>query len=106
MKHRTAHSYWIPLIGYFIAYIPLMRVPRALFLYHYLMPLLFALLVGILWLDGQGFFKPGSVLRQPRYYFILLGVVMAVFVVFSPLTYGFLLPPQLHEKLFWFTTWR
>lgn len=105
-KHCTARSYWIPLIGYFIAYVPLMRVPRALFLYHYLTPLLFALLVGVLWLDSQGFFKPGSVLRQPKYYYILLGAVIAMFVVFSPLTYGFLLPPELHEKLFWLTTWR
>lgn len=103
---QFSSTVWIPIIGYFIAYIPLMRVPRALFLYHYLMPLLFALLVGVLWLDGQGFFKPGSVLKQPKYYFILLGAVVAMFVVFSPLTYGFLLPPPLHEKLFWLTTWR
>lgn len=103
---QFSNPMWILLLGYVISYVPLMRVPRALFLYHYLTPLLFSLLAGVLWLDSQGFFKPGSVLKQPKYYFVLLGAVIAMFVVFSPLTYGFLLPPEIHEKLFWLTTWR
>ncbi|MFH1354366.1 MAG: phospholipid carrier-dependent glycosyltransferase [bacterium] len=103
---QFSNMMWILIFGYFIAYVPLMRVPRALFLYHYLMPLLFALLAGVLWLDGQGFFKPGSVLKQPKYYFVLLGAVVAMFVIFSPLTYGFLLPRELHDMLFWLDTWR
>ncbi len=97
---------FIPLAGYIISYVPLARVPRALFLYHYLTPLLFALLAGLLWLDGTGFFRKGSLMKQPPYYYVLLGAAAAMFLVFSPLTYGFFLPHDLYEKLFWFSTWR
>lgn len=96
----------LPLVGYVAAYAPLIRVPRALFLYHYLMPLLFAVLVGVVWLDANGFFRPGPVSGQRRWYFVAVGALVAFFVVFSPLTYGFLLPPALFAKLFWLTSWR
>ncbi|MDA1168964.1 MAG: phospholipid carrier-dependent glycosyltransferase [bacterium] len=42
---------WVFLLGYFVSFVPLMRVPRVLFLYHYLTPLLFSLLFGIWLLD-------------------------------------------------------
>jgi dolichyl-phosphate-mannose-protein mannosyltransferase len=97
---------WIPLAGYAIALAPLVKVPRALFLYHYLTPLIFAIVAIVLWLDAGGFFKPGSVMRQPRYYFAVLGALALAFLVFSPLTYGFLVPPVFHSWLFWLPTWR
>ena len=90
---------WIPLTGFLIAFIPLVRVPRPLFLYHYLTPLLFSLVLGLLWLDGA--LTP---LARRRVVFSLGLAVLAAFVLFSPLTYGYLAPWQ--EQLFWLPTWR
>ncbi len=97
---------WFLIVGYIIAFVPLMRVPRALFLYHYLTPLIFSIMVGILWLDSYWWFRSGSVWRQPKRFFISLGLLVVFFVIISPLTYGFLLPPETHKWLFWLSTWR
>lgn len=97
---------WILIIGYIIAFVPLMRVPRALFLYHYLTPLIFSIMVGVLWLDKLRWFREGSVWQQPKRFFIGLGVLVSFFIVMSPLTYGFLLSPELQKLLFWLETWR
>jgi dolichyl-phosphate-mannose--protein O-mannosyl transferase len=97
---------WIPLLGYVAALAPLARVPRALFLYHYLTSLLFAILAIMLWLDTGGFVKRSSLLKQPRHYFFVLGAIVFFFLVFSPLTYGFLISPSLQNWLFWLPTWR
>ena len=97
---------WILIIGYIIAFAPLIRVPRALFLYHYLTPLIFSIMVGVLWLDKLRWFREGSVWRQPKRYFVVIGVLALFFVIMSPLTYGFLLSPELQKLLFWLDTWR
>jgi len=96
---------WLPLTGYVISYVPLMKVTRVLFLYHYLMPWLFSLLVVVLWLDKIGWIAAVDVLNQPKRYWLVLGVVISVFVFFSPLTYGFLLSAASREWLFWLKTW-
>lgn len=105
-KSRWRAAYLIPLAGYLMAYVPLMRIPRALFLYHYLTPLIFSLLFGVLWLDQVGFFRRGSVRQQALHYYAVLGLVVLFFIFFSPLTYGFLLDPDIHKLLFWFSDWR
>jgi dolichyl-phosphate-mannose--protein O-mannosyl transferase len=38
-------------LGYVLSYGPLLRVPRVLFLYHYMTPLLFSLLFAVWWVD-------------------------------------------------------
>ena len=97
---------WILIVGYIIAFAPLMRVPRALFLYHYLTPLIFSIMVGVLWLDRLRWFNEGGVWQQPKRFFIGLGLLVLFFIVMSPLTYGFLLTPELQKMLFWLDTWR
>jgi dolichyl-phosphate-mannose-protein mannosyltransferase len=97
---------WILIVGYIIAFVPLMRVPRALFLYHYLTPLLFSIIIGVLWLDKLHWFKEGSVWQQPKRFFVGLGMLVLFFLVMSPLTYGFLLSPEMQEMIFWLETWR
>ena len=92
---------WLPLVGFLIAFIPLVRVPRPLFLYHYLTPLLFSLVFGLLWLDGR---LTSSARRQ-----VVLTLSLAVlvaFVLFSPLTYGFKAPATWQQNLFWLSSWR
>jgi dolichyl-phosphate-mannose--protein O-mannosyl transferase len=81
--------HWIPLAGYVLSFLPLMPIPRVLFLYHYLTPLLFGLAFGLLWLDRQGWIRPGGLAEQPRSYFTLIAIVAAGFLLVSPLTYGF-----------------
>lgn len=92
---------WIPLLGYGIAMFPFIRIPRALFLYHYFTPLLLALLVGLLWLDG--------VVTQKQRRLAVVGstvIIVATFFWFSPLTYGLPVRPDLQGTLFWFRSWR
>ena len=89
-RGRSAGSqHWIALAGYALSYLPLMPISRVLFLYHYLTPLLFGLAFGLLWLDRQGWIRPGGLAEQPRSYFVLIAAVCAGFLVVSPLTYGF-----------------
>jgi dolichyl-phosphate-mannose--protein O-mannosyl transferase len=97
---------WLVIIGYWLSLLPLMRVPRALFLYHYLTPLLFSILAVFLWLDRAGLIKRKSVREQPTHYWLILVVVLIGFVVISPITYGFVIDPELHSKIFWLESWR
>jgi len=81
--------HWIPLAGYAMSFLPLMPIARVLFLYHYLTPLLFGAAFGLLWLDRQGWIRPGGLAQQPRSYFAVIALVAAGFLLVSPLTYGF-----------------
>lgn len=105
-----------PLLGYAIALVPLVRVPRALFLYHYLMPLLFALILGLLWLEASGYLAVATVTsrhtwqqvptREKVKYLSLLAVAGVAFIIFSPVTYGYAVPEWWRANLVWLTTWR
>lgn len=97
---RSRFQGWIFLLGYVVAFVPLMRVPRALFLYHYMTALVFFTLFGVQWLD--------YVLRDEDRWKWYAGIIIAVilgFVFFSPLTYGFS-ASSWHSMLFWFPSWR
>lgn len=95
---------WIPFAGFLIALLPLTRVPRALFLYHYLTPLLFALAFGLVWADQVMRKKK----KETRKQVLVLGAmaVTAGFVLFSPLTYGFQVSPAWLTALWWLPNWR
>lgn len=91
---------WVFLLGYIVSFAPLMRVPRVLFLYHYLTPLLFSLLLGIWWFDhAVRVRKKGTVA-------IALGVLSIGFLWISPLTYGFAAPHVWQQALFLISSWR
>lgn len=102
----TKSSLFIPLLGYGLALYPLTRVDRGLFLYHYLTPLVFAIIIAVLWLDQRGWFKRTSLKQQPPRVYIAGALVLFFFILFSPLTYGFLLHTDLQQMLFWFSSWR
>jgi len=80
---------WLALAAYGIAFAPLLPVGRVLFLYHYLTPLTFAVAFVLLWLDRQGWIRPGTVRDQRSAYFLVLALAAASFLAVSPLTYGF-----------------
>lgn len=93
---------WLLLAGYIIAYLPFVRVPRALFLYHYLTPLIFAVLAGFYWLD-KWLVSSG---KSPRQYYLMLVLALIVSAVFvSPLTYGFP-SPAWQSLIAWFPSWQ
>jgi dolichyl-phosphate-mannose-protein mannosyltransferase len=96
---------WIPVVGFLIALSPLMRVPRALFLYHYLTPLLFSLLAGAVWLERIASDR-GAKHFPWFWYGAGLALAVAGFAFFSPLVYGFAAPPDWSSWLFWFPGWR
>ncbi len=97
---------WLVLGGYFLSFLPLVEVPRALFLYHYLTPLLFSVLAVVLWLEKTKVILRRSVKEQPPRYWIIVGLIIIGFVVMSPLTYGFVIDQDVHSKLFWLNSWR
>ena len=87
-RHQPEVLLWIPIAGYCIAMLPLMRVPRALFLYHYLTPLIFSLMAALVWLERYRVRQHWSSRRQQR---IAWGMVIAAllgFIIMSPVTYG------------------
>jgi dolichyl-phosphate-mannose-protein mannosyltransferase len=99
--HRVFSSgAWVFILGYFMSYIPLMRVPRVLFLYHYLTPLLFSLLFAIWWLDGV-------VPRKKQWVFgIATGCILVGFIFISPITYGIPLSDFWQNLIFSISSWR
>lgn len=91
---------WVFLLGFLASYVPLMRVPRVLFLYHYLTPLLFSLLLGIWCLNRVGRYRVRAV---------ALGctvLIIAGFLFMSPLTYGFRASEGWQHLLFLIGSWR
>lgn len=88
-KMKKDHLIWIPLVAYVASYAPYVGVPRVLFMYHYLPPLLFSVMVVLLWLDAVGWIRPGGFLRQRVSYHLTLVFVIFGFFLISPYTYGF-----------------
>lgn len=91
---------WIFLLGYIASFVPLMRVPRVLFLYHYLTPLLFSLLFGIWWLDRVARYRKKVIAGG------CLVLIVAGFLFVSPLTYGFPVSQEWQGVLFYISSWR
>lgn len=93
---------WIFLLGYIIAFAPFIRVPRALFLYHYMMPLVFSLLFGLTWFSTQ---SRNISYRWQRWVPVSIAIIICGFLLFSPLTYGFKEAPW-HTLIYWFPSWK
>ncbi|MBI3255753.1 MAG: phospholipid carrier-dependent glycosyltransferase [Candidatus Andersenbacteria bacterium] len=94
---------WLFAVGYIISLLPFVRIPRALFLYHYATPLLFSLLLGVAYLDRA---LPAQNPRRFRFLGYMVAALAVGFMVFSPLTYGFEAGSTWRMLLFWFPTWR
>ncbi len=92
----------IPILGYVISFWPLIRVPRPLFLYHYVTPLLFSLLFCLLWLDHTRFFRRNHL----KAILSLFLTVLVITIFFSPVTYGYAVPEWWQRAMIWLPTWR
>lgn len=96
---KNAGVVWLMILGYLWAYVPLMRVPRVLFLYHYLTPLVFSLIIAIWWIDKH-------VKRKKEFVATACVIIVIGFIYISPLTYGFPMPEFWQTLLFSITSWR
>lgn len=92
---------WILLFAFFVSFVPLINVPRVLFLYHYLTPLLFTILFGLVWIDR----RLSAARRWPIFVSMSIFAVV-MFLVFSPITYGFVVSSSWNQSLFWLSEWR
>ena len=90
---------WIPLAGYLMALLPLVVVPRALFLYHYLTPLLFSLCAVILWLDHVRWIRPETWTGQRRSFHAVTAALAVGFLAMSPFTFAFVHAPAYQRAL-------
>lgn len=93
---------WLPFAGYAIAFGPLIPVPRALFLYHYMTPLIFSLALSLLWLDQVGWTLARNSLHGQRrsYYGALIAVVVG-YLWISPVTYAIPMPAWYWNLMPW-----
>lgn len=97
---RERRLFWLPIVGYFASYIPLAFVPRVLFIYHYYVPLLFSLILVVLWLDYAGWVRGDSFGSQRASYHIAVLVLVFAFGLLAPLTYGLEAGAEIADKLF------
>ncbi len=84
---------WILLAGYLMAFLPLVLVPRVLFLYHYLTPLLFGLCAVLLWLDHVRWTRPGTWASQRWSFHAAIAALVVGFLATSPFTFAFIRAP-------------
>lgn len=84
-ERKVAYLLWL---GFLINFLPFVGITRVMFLYHYFIPLGFAILVTGLIVNRLS--------RQQQSWIIL--AIMAGFFIFAPYTYG--LPPSLLSVMF------
>ena len=98
---------WIPLAGYLISFLPMLRIPRPLFLYHYLVPLLFATCTVLLWLDHVGWTRPGPWRSQRISVHVAAVLLLLGFLAISPFSFAFVEVPAYQEAVLeTFPRWR
>lgn len=90
---------WIPLWGFFLSFLPMAAIPRALFLYHYFTPLVFATLYAVLWLDGADWIRSSRLSHQRKSYYAVLALLLLGFLVVAPVSYGLSAPFSWHSTL-------
>lgn len=90
LKKQTKKTYFI-LSGYFLNLLPFIFIGRVMFLYHYFIALIFSILATAYILNKYKIEK--------SIYFGLLAGIIILFLIFSPLTYGFAMP-QFFNQIF------
>lgn len=98
---------WVVLLAFGFSYLPFALIGRIMFLYHYLVPLVFAVLATVLFLERIGWIRRAPLSAQPPRYLVAAGLVALGFLTIAPLTYGW---PVLTDDGFFlfdlFPSWR
>lgn len=105
----TPLFYWIcAFTSLYVAYmLAILQIERVMYIYHYLIPLVFALINLALIFS---YIYREEILQNNKHMWINLGIfvalVIAVFAFFSPLTYGLPLNEEQFELRNWFAFWK
>lgn len=105
----TPLFYWIcAFTGLYLAYmLAILQIERVMYLYHYFIPLIFALINMALVFT---YIYRDDIIQNNKHMWINLGIfialVIAVFAFFSPLTYGVPLSEDQFELRNWFSFWQ
>ena len=101
------------LTGYYLNYMPFLFIQRGMYLYHYLFALLFAIMIAALVLGRLcGWMQPRDSLRMfvsrraRTLYVGSVGLVVALFVFFAPVSYGWPISQAEVEARQWLPDWR
>jgi dolichyl-phosphate-mannose-protein mannosyltransferase len=105
----TALFYWIcAFTSLYVSYmLAILQIERVMYLYHYLVPLIFALINAALMF---AYIYREEILSNNKHMWINLGIyialVIGIFAFFSPFTYGFALTEDQFEMRNWFSFWK
>lgn len=85
------------LTGYVLNLLPFLQIKRVMFLYHYAVALIFAILMLVYLFDKE---------NRPTWALTCLVILAALsFILFSPLSYGLNLSPDQYNLRVWFNSW-
>lgn len=76
---QHAHMKFL-LTGFFVNWLPFMFIDRVMFLYHYMVSLIFSIMIGVYLLDKKNIWQKCDIL--------FVSVVILAFLAFYPITYG------------------
>jgi dolichyl-phosphate-mannose-protein mannosyltransferase len=83
--------------AYIFNLLPFIGIKRAMFLYHYMIGLIFAILALVYLIDGSE--------KRNKIFAVLILASIAAFVFFSPLSYGLPLTDKAYNLRNWLKTW-
>jgi len=90
LRKKLPPFFWLLVFGYFLNLLPFILIQRPAFLYHYFSALIFGILILAFLYDKL--LKPSK--TNSILYWSYFGAVILVFLLLSPITYGFLISPQ------------
>ena len=96
-KLDQRHSFL--LVGWIFSFFPFLLIPRSMYLYHYIIPLIFAVMLMVTMIET---FFPKKIS-----FFLLISLILVAgygYYYFSPLVYGFYCPDCLKTKV-WDERW-
>ena len=84
--------------GYVLNLLPFMGINRVMFLYHYLVALIFAILALAYIIDKEK-------KRSKKIFIVLIICASILYIYFAPLNYGLPLSPEEYQNRTWFKSW-
>ncbi len=111
IRKKLQPEIWILIVGYCANLFPFIKITRVAFLYHYLIALVFSILILVLLIDRllisempdgknkKHVLMDGKFKRKYLIFYILgLGLIFASFIIISPLTYGLFTASELSSN--------
>ncbi|MBI4117147.1 MAG: phospholipid carrier-dependent glycosyltransferase [Parcubacteria group bacterium] len=99
-RNRKNLNHSLLAAGYWLNLLPFIFIGRVMFLYHYLASLVFAVLILTYSLSKLSEKNQKTVFNS-----VLIGSI-ALFLFFSPLTYGLAIPEWYYKLMVWLPAWR